>query len=135
MKKLLFLAMSVCLALFVSCSKDDDSKPQSVNNDSGITDYSFVYAVHNVTANSAVYILSVEVPDNNKLQELGVCWGTNAAPRINSGNYLTSENDGTSATFTVENLTPGTHYYMCGFFKYDSQYYYAPDSQFTTLEE
>ena len=130
MKKLLLLAMSICMALFVSCSKDEDSPANSVNNDSGITDYSFVYAVHNVSSNSAVYILSVEVPDNNNLQELGVCWGTNAAPRINSGNYLTSENDGTSATFTVENLTPGTHYYICGFFNDKSVSFHDYPAQF-----
>ena len=127
--------MSFCLALFVSCSKDKDSQPEPTNN-GGISNYSFVYYVNNVTSNSARYYFSVDLQeDNNEIQELGACWGTNPSPRIDSGNHLTSENDGTSATFTIDNLTPATQYYVCGYFKYEDQYYYTPDSQFTTLEE
>ena len=127
--------MSFCLALFVSCSKDKDSQPEPANN-GGISNYSFVYYVNNVTSNSAEYVFSVDLhEDNNEIQELGVCWGTNDHPAVNSGDFLVSENAGTFATFTIDNLTPATHYYVCGYFKYDGQYYYTPDSQFTTLEE
>ena len=134
MKKLLFIVMAFCMVMLVSCSKKSDEPSSPNNGGSGILDYDIAYSVRNITSTSVDYYVRVTVPDTNKLEEIGTCWGANAHPTISTGTYLTSD-EGTTTTFTVENLTPGTHYYIRGFLKYESDYYYGPDSGFTTLEE
>ena len=133
MKKLLLLAMSLCMALFVSCSKDKSSDSTN-NGGSGLGPFSVSFDIINITATSANYYISVSLSDNDELEEIGVCWSTeDDNPSISTGSFMTAE-DVNSHTFTIENLTPNTLYYISGFFKCDSKYYYYP-TKFTTLEE
>ena len=133
MKKLLLLAMTTCMALFVSCSKDDDSSGSTNNGGYGSVEYSITYDISDITATSVNYYIYVSLSNYDKLEGIGVCWSTEDNPTISTGSYMMTENE-ISYTFTIENLTPNTHYYINGFFKYDSLYYYYL-GEFTTLGE
>ena len=94
---------------------------------------SYAYIPH-ITATSVTYNIEVRLSNHEKPDELGVCWSTEASPSVSTADHMIADGQVSIYTFVIENLTPGTHYYVNGFFKYDSIYYYIL-TQITTPTE
>lgn len=85
-------------------------------------------AVSDITADSAQAVFTVE---NGDMKDEGIylCYSTQQEPDM-EGNNL--EGDG---TFLLEGLLPATDYYVRGCAEAGGEYYYGPQSEFTTSEK
>ena len=74
----------------------------------------------------------VTADDAGLLIEIGVCWSTSANPTIDD-NVMKSYKCSKPYNCLLTNLEPNTKYYVRGFVKYGTEYFYGSEKTFTTF--
>jgi len=86
-----------------------------------------------ITTTSTVVGGIVTIGEGNHIFARGVCWGTESNPTIDDS-YQAGDNVAGSQSFTLNNLTIGTTYYVRAYVVSDYGLAYGEEQSFTTLE-
>ena len=120
------------LALLLATAFTGCKDPE--NNENNLEIKVTTYVPTEITATTAICGGHVTVTGTAKLAELGVCWGTEAAP-VASDSHLSTTVTTEPFNCTLEGLLPETQYHVRAYALYESEYHYGEDLCFTTLAD